>query len=288
MFDTPLNHFKSVFAHQFFVSPSDRNYFPARIAKTYGLNEEFWWQALQTVEKLLKAGLILNGVSVKNGYNHNIEKLWLKHKEVFGDLAVIDLKRPDKLSERLWTDHSLEFFIAGINRMGHPDSRYGLLSYGNRNDDLFKFDQLTFELRRRTIGLNWIVGDGFPDEGLKDFYGQPYRNVIAQRPEHQVRPMKAPKGSFGVIGDDLEDVIHSWNFSFLRNDDDLKRPAPPTVAPVIPGFGNSYIYLLWEEIKGKQINKLASERVEWLLENIKIGRDVEREFERILSTKPKD
>ena len=46
MFDTPLNDFKSVFAHQFFVAPSYRNYFFARFAKTYGINEEFWWQAL--------------------------------------------------------------------------------------------------------------------------------------------------------------------------------------------------------------------------------------------------
>lgn len=33
MFNTPLNHFKSVFAHKFFVGPSDRNYFFARFAK---------------------------------------------------------------------------------------------------------------------------------------------------------------------------------------------------------------------------------------------------------------
>jgi hypothetical protein len=288
MFDTPLNHFKSVFAHKFFVAPSDRNYFFARFAKTYGINEEFWWQALQTIEKLFKAGLILNGVSVKNGYNHDIEKLWSKHTEVFGDLAVTNLRRPDKLAEQLWTDRPLESFIARVNQMGHPDSRYGLLSYSNSNDDLFKFDQLAFELRRRTIGLDWVVGDDFPDDGLTEFYGQPYRNVIAQRPEHQIRSMKTPKGSIGVIGEDLEDVIHSWNFPYFRNDADLKRPAPPSVAPAMAGFGNSYLYLLWDEIKDTAITELASERVEWLLGSIKIGRDAEGEFKRILAAKHKD
>jgi len=144
MFDTPLNHFKSVFAHKFFVAPSDRNYFFARFAKAYGINEEFWWQALQIIEKLFKAGLVLNGVSVKKGYKHDIENLWCKHKEVFGDLAVTDLRKPEKLSERFWTDCPLENFIARVNQMGNPDSRYGLLSYCNRTDDLFKFDQLVF------------------------------------------------------------------------------------------------------------------------------------------------
>jgi hypothetical protein len=86
MFDTPLNHFKSVFAHKFFVAPSDRNYFFARFAKTYGINEEFWWQALQTIEKLLKAGLVLNGVSVKSGY------LYLLWNEI-NDVEVSALAR---------------------------------------------------------------------------------------------------------------------------------------------------------------------------------------------------
>ncbi len=283
MFNTPLNHFKSVFAHQFFVAPSDRNYFFARFAKTYGINEEFWWQALQTIEKLLKAGLILNGVSVKNGYRHDIEKLWKKHKEVFGDLAVDNLTKPDKLPERFWTDRPLENFISRVNQMGHTDSRYGLLSYSNRNDDMFKFDQLAFELRRRTIGLDWIIGDDFPDDELIEFYGQPYRNVIAQRSDHQIRPMKSPRGSFGVVGADLENVIHAWNFSYFRSQADLDRPAPPTVAPRISGFGNSYLHLLWRSLNDEEVTDLAREQVAWLLGNIKIGNEAESGFERILA-----
>lgn len=283
MFDTPLNHFKSVFAHKFFVAPSDRNYFFARFAKTYGINEEFWWQALQTIEKLLKAGLVLNGVSVKIGYGHDIEKLWNKHKEVFGDLAVTGLNKPEKLADRFWTDHTLENFITRVNEMGHPDSRYGLLSYSNNNDDMFKFDQLAFELRRRTIGLEWIIGADFPDEELAEFYGQTYRNIIAQRPDHQIRYMKSPTGPINVIGKDLEDVIHSWNFSYFRGDADLERPTPSTVAPAMAGFGNSYLYLLWDSINDAEVTDLAREQVEWLLGNIQIGRDAEREFVKILA-----
>ncbi|OHT20063.1 hypothetical protein [Edaphosphingomonas haloaromaticamans] len=284
MFDIPMNHFKSVFAYKFFVVPSDLNYFLARFTNTYGISEEFWWQALQTIEKLLKAGLILNGVSVKSGYNHDIEKLWCKHKEVFGDLAVTNLRRPDKLSQKLWNDRPLESLIARVNQMGHPDSRYGLLSYANENDDLFKFDQLVFELRRRTVGLDWIVGNDFSDDGLTEFYGQPYRDVIVQRPERQIRSMKIPDGSLGLIGENLEDVIYSWNFPFFRNGSDLERPAPPAVAPVIAGFGNSYLYLLLEKLKDSEITELVSERVDWLLGSVKIPLDAEEELRRILVT----
>ncbi|WP_321333018.1 hypothetical protein [Breoghania sp.] len=286
MFDIPLNHFKSAFAYEFFIAPSDRNYFFARFAKIYGIDEEFWWQAQQTIEKLFKAGLILNGVSVKNGYNHDIEKLWSKHKKIFGDLAVTNLRKPHELDACYWTDLPVESFIARVNQMGHPDSRYGLLSYSNHEDDLFKFDQLSFELRRRTVGLDWIVGDDFPDDRLAEFYGQPYRNVIVQRPEHQIRSMKTPKGSITVTGEDLEDVIHSWNFPYSRNDADWKRPAPPSVAPKIPGFGNSYLYLLWNKLKDIELTELAIEQVEWLLGSIKIGRDAEEEFKKLIRMAP--
>lgn len=283
MFDTPLNRFKSVFTQKFFVAPSDRNYFFARFAKTYDMSEEFWWQALQTVEKLLKAGLVLNGVSVKSGYGHDIEKLWGKHKQVFGDLAVTKLTRPEKLDEKFWTDISLESFIARVNRMGHPDSRYGLVSYGNREDDIFKFDQLAFELRRRTIGLDWIIGEDFPDDGLAEFYGQPYRNAIALQPKHQVRSMKLPTGSIDLIGTRLEDVIHSWNFAYFRSDADLQRPAPPSVAPAVAGFSNSYLYLLWEEIRNAEVTDLARKQIEWLLGNIQIGKDAKKAFQKIMT-----
>ncbi|WP_211097108.1 hypothetical protein [Aliishimia ponticola] len=276
MFDTPLNHFKSVFAHHLFVVPSDRNYFLARFAKTYGMNEEFWWQALQTIEKLLKAGLILNGVSVKSANGHDVESLWIKHKEHFGDLAVTKLTKPDNLPENCWPNASVDEFLARLYRMGQPDSRYGLLGYSNLKFDLFVFDRLAFELRRRTIGLDWIVGEDFPNEGLKELYGQPYRSVISDFPEREIRKMKTPTGSFSVIGSELEDVVFSWNYSFRRSDGDLERPTPPKVASTIPGFGNSHLNLLWEKISNGHVTDDARERIEWLLENVKIGRDAEK------------
>ena len=167
--------------------------------------------------------------------------------------------------------------------MGHPDSRYGLISYENRNGDLFRFDQLVFELRRRTIGLDWIVGDDFPDDRLTEFYGQPYRYVIARRPELQIRTRKAVNGSFSVIGEDLEDVVYSWNIPFLRNSADLERPAPPSVAPRIAGFRNSYLYFLWDKLNSTEITAHVRERVEWLLDNVKVGRDAECELKILLA-----
>ena len=116
-----LNHFKSVFAHQFFVSPADRNYYFARFSRIYGMNEEFWWQSAQAIEKLLKAGLVCNDVSVK-GFGHDIEKLWEKHLEKFSDLGVHNISKPDSLTDDLWTGRPLKHFVSMVNKLGNPNT----------------------------------------------------------------------------------------------------------------------------------------------------------------------
>lgn len=283
MFDVPLNHFKSVFAHQFFVAPADQNYFFARFARIHGLEREFWWQALQTIEKLLKASLILNEVSVKVGFGHNVEKLWRRNKETLGDLALDKFTKPDQLERKYWRGSSIDHFVERVHRMGHPDSRYGLLSYAGKVDDLFLFDQLSFELRRRTIGVDWIVGADFPCSDFEDFNGQPFRNVLTECPKKQIRPMEVPRGDISVTGDKLEDVVHSWNFSYTRADGDLERPAPPPAVPQFPVFSNSYLYLIWKEINLNGVTDGTKAKVEWLLDSIQIGQKAEDQFRKVLA-----
>lgn len=275
MFDTSLNHFKSVFAHNFFVVPADRNYFLARFARIYGMHEEFWWQSLQAIEKYLKAGLVLNGVSVKDGFRHDIDKLWQQHLVTFGNCAVRSLSKPQRLDDRFWRGRPLERFIARINSMGHPDSRYGLVSYDNSEEDIFMLDQLVFGLRRRTIGLDWVVGADWEDEDLRENYGKTYRDVIELCPHNQIRQTKIPKGDFKVIGANLENAWYNWNFAFSRESEDREKPAPATVAPVIAGFGRSYLYLLWENLQKTTITQPVSEQIEWLLSYIKLGKESE-------------
>lgn len=269
-------------AHKFFVGPADQNYFLARFSRVYGMNEEFWWQSMQAIEKLLKAGLILNGVPVKEGYGHNLEKLWKKHKETFKNHAVKTLLKPEKQSNCYWHGGAIDHFILRINQMGQPDCRYGLVSYHYNENDLYVLDQLVFELRRRTIGLDWIVGKDWEDEAIQEFYGKTYGDVIEQHPSYQIRGMKIPKGPFEPVGADVEDILYSWNYAFSRSDEYLRKGAPLTVAPKIGSFGNSYLYLLWEELSNTKITRDVREKVNWLLDFIKIGKGAEEEFRKLL------
>lgn len=272
MFDTSFNHFKSVLAHQFFVLPADRNYFLARFTRIYGLPEEFWWQSLQAIEKYLKAGLLLNGESVKSSNGHEIFSLWERHTKIFGELAVADFVKPPALNQKYWTARTVGDFIRDVAIKGHPDSRYGLLSRWETQDDLFKLDQLVFELRRRTIGLDWVVGSDWPATELEQYEGKPYRDVILAEPEHPIRAVKTPSGALNIGGEDLTDLFHAWNFAFTRSPEDLSRNTSPHVAPAIAA-GNSYIYLLLEALEHEEvITPPVIERIQWLLDNIKLGK----------------
>lgn len=281
-----IAHFQSVFVHQFFVAPADQNYLLARFCRLHGLNSEFWWQSLQAIEKVLKAGLVLNGVSVKSGFGHNIEKLWERHLRTFGDLAVSEICKPNELEPELWRPCSLRNFLRRVNRMGHPDSRYGLLSNVYRPGDFFRLDQIYFELRRRTIGLEWIVGADWDTPDLKEFHGERYSRVIRDSPTHQIRIMKCPTGLANGAGEKMEDILFSWNFSFRRNASDIQKPAPPSISSVYPSATNSYLYLLVEAVQSAraagQVEPALRDRVTWLLDNIQIGRDAEQAFRELL------
>ena len=59
------------FTTECFRNSADRDYVSARLCHRYGLDAQFYWAALQTIEKLLKAILLYNGKSAKK-LGHNL------------------------------------------------------------------------------------------------------------------------------------------------------------------------------------------------------------------------
>ncbi|PHQ99821.1 MAG: hypothetical protein COB39_01730 [Marinosulfonomonas sp.] len=127
-----------------------------------------------------------------------------------------------------------------------------------------------------------MVGDDWEDEDLLKFYGKSYRTVIQQMPNHQIREVKVPTGDFKTVGANLEDLYYAWNLAFIRDPEDIERPAPATVAPSFAGFGNSYLYLLRESLNETAMTATGIESINWLLDNIQIGRCAEHDFRDIL------
>lgn len=280
-----INHCKSVFAHNFLIEPADKNYFIARWAIINGFYEEFFWQASQAIEKYLKAGLVLNDIPAIE-YGHNLSKLLDKHISVFDKLSLDKLTKPELLADEYWVDEKIDRYISRIQKYGHVNSRYGMISWFQFGGDVFKLDQMVFNLRRLTIGLDWIVGDDWKVEGLLNSYiGQKYQKTLNEEPLLQIRPWAAIRDtSTSVVGPRLNDTMFAWNFSLCRNNNDIEKPAPDTIFSLIGSMRNSYIYSLKESLASKDAKENTNlvGGVHWLVKNIALQKDLKKMFEELL------
>jgi len=138
--------------YESFVTSGDQDYLTARLLAQKGLPRGFYWAAAQTIEKYLKALLLLNGQSVENLNGHSIEKLFnkaVKLEEKIKDFSFAPHAslKIDKECSDLIKVFTLGEFIKDIDKHGCADNRYN--SFGIEFDTwvLFALDNFLFSLR---------------------------------------------------------------------------------------------------------------------------------------------
>jgi hypothetical protein len=97
-----LKNQKTALVEEIFINTADEDYVMARWCFLNRLSRHFFWNAAQSLEKYLKAALLLNGFSSK-GYNHNLVRLFHKAINFAGDIIPQQLKKPKQV--KLFTDH---------------------------------------------------------------------------------------------------------------------------------------------------------------------------------------
>ena len=279
-----LNHFKSIFVHQFFIRAADQNYSLARWARIVGLSRESFSQAHQALEKYFKAALLLNGEDVRSA-NHDIMGMFDRHSSLFGSLAVSRLVKSDAISDEHWDCDDARDLVWRIESNGNPNSRYRLTSFVCRSGDLFALDDFVRQIRRLSVGLNWTVGEDWPvPEELLPYQGRKFSDVLVGLPNYQVRgdPLKR-ENAYLDMEISVEDAIHAWNHSFPRASRDLEGPMPPSVVHWLGQFENSYLFLLWEAIRKRNADEITKAGTRWLTSHVYLPRDVKRAFEEELN-----
>lgn len=268
-----LQHFKSVSAFKFFVKPADDNYLIARWLLISGFHREFFWQASQAVEKYLKAGLILQDISVKNK-SHNLGKLYQQHLSAFADLSFKHFEKPNKLNSHIWSNQTVSGYLFQLERLGSPDSRYGLGNWYRSSDDLFKLDQICWHLRRVTIGLDWRPDEDLPCD--QKFNGATFRELLLIDPLFEPRqPIEKLSMPLAEVGQTRGDLLHAWNFEYTRSDTDYEKSASQNVAPTFGPIENSYLWLYISEAigavkRGLNHHEILVDGLAWLKNMIKL------------------
>lgn len=153
-----------------FIKTADEDYITARFLAQKGMHRAFFWAAAQTMEKYLKAFLLMRGYKVKNlkGNKHSIVVL---HKRALNvdncPLSIDDVKPHEAIkfhSDVYIRPHiSVDNFVENINEFGDANNRYNRFGIEFNYGYLFALDSYVFHLRKQ-IGL--IKIDEFLNKNL--------------------------------------------------------------------------------------------------------------------------
>lgn len=152
--------------YESFVIPGDQDYLTARLLAQRGLPRAFFWAAAQTIEKYLKAFLLLNGKSLLDNKNkdkykgHAIDKLFRDAVELDERLINInlyphkDINIDNEMRNRIM-NFSLEAFLKDIKKHGCASNRYNAFGVMFDTGHLFALDNFVYSLRKLIRGTTY-------------------------------------------------------------------------------------------------------------------------------------
>lgn len=130
MTDQTLQNALNKIAREGFLDLADYDYISARVSFRLNLREQFYWSALQTVEKYFKAILLFNGQKVRDIKHHVVEA----QKRITKDARV-----------PLVLDHYHLDLLGVLEEFGNNRYRTGFTRM--LGDELPKLDQLVWTIR---------------------------------------------------------------------------------------------------------------------------------------------
>jgi hypothetical protein len=157
---TNVDAMKVMVVRDMFIRTADENYITARWCASNALATDFLWLAFHSVEKYLKAALLLNGQSVL-GASHDIEGLFARFEALAGEFLPDLLTRPPRLRMD-WGDLTPKVFVDRLAQQGNPDNRYLVHGHDTDPEDVHRLDSLVFALRRVCHPLESPLVEGPP------------------------------------------------------------------------------------------------------------------------------
>ena len=269
----PLHPHRAAIARELFVDTADDSYIAARWCFTEGLNVDWFWLAVHTLEKYMKAALLLNGHSAK-GYGHDIEALYAQVRSFASDLLPDTLTRPDNLDIAYWRDETSDLFIRRFLDNGNADNRYQIYGFVQRSEDLFKLDSMVFALRRLCVPLDaYYLGRHRP--GLSNWT---HRDILTNQPEHWtvLQNCKLKRTSDGKRGEGLRDVLLNLNIPFAP-EGFSHQPLRSRTASHNPVLWRSILEPLRNTPAGPA-RPTAEDLRDWVLENITLPKEVKKQL----------
>jgi len=258
-----------------FIDTADDNYATARWCFLKQLNVDFFWLAAQSLEKYMKAVLLLNGCSSKK-YGHKLVPLYDRVSKLAPGLLPSELTKPDDLETCYWRKESPRNCIERFDKQGSPENRYQIYGYEREMHDLFKLDQLVFAIRRLCCPLDsFMFGKESPSAN-----GSIHRDFLTRQPELQTVSNSSRLAKILKNGTDEELRAAILNLNLLFDQD-----ASFEHGELRTGF-SMHLSALYTEIlrpaeKGSKgtVAKRAADLADWVLMNIQLPGEPRRKRE---------
>lgn len=180
-----------------FRDVADHDYIVARLCYRYNLAGNFYWQALQSIEKYLKAILLFEREDTRK-HNHNIVQSFEEVKKLSYNF---DFTKIESMSNKYSVN--MDEFIAQIYHYGN--NRYFEKSYSLYGEQLSKLDCAVWMLRRYCQPLKQKTFSGKPI---------PVEKIMSSihAPLYDEYPYK-----YRLIGGVLEQIVDGYRCHFDRN-----------------------------------------------------------------------
>lgn len=272
---TELEVLKNTLVTQMFADMADQDYIVARWSFQKGLYTNFFWSAGQSIEKYLKASLLLNGKSAKN-FGHDLQKLYSEVEIYAHDLLPRKLTIPKQILKSNWIDETPDRYLQRIKRYTSSSARYHVYGFVATLEDLCHLDQLIFAIRRISFGLHLWPFLGKQRDGPP----QTVRERLLKSPNYSPRGKRSK--FYEMTGDEANTELRhaglNINFPFAPKDYDhdgtgilgeftLANPALSTLILGPAEKGTNY--------PGRSDR---SQLADWVVANIKLSRDEERQL----------
>lgn len=278
---------KSRIVRELFIGTADDNYITARWCFTEGMNIDYSWLAVHTLEKYMKAALLLNGRSGKRGrdengncrdFGHDIRLLYKNIEGISSDLLPARLEQPAELRVDSWRDETPAGFLERLYRNGNADNRYQIFGFLRHQEDLFKLDAMAFALRRLCVPLDaYFLGKWRPGRRNRT-----HREVLIEEPRTWVVSLdcKLERTVNGNRGEQLRDVLLNLNVPFAPGD--FSHRDMPSVTAWRGSVIGRLILKPLEQAPTSDEAAPAAELCAWVLQNIRLPREVRKQLREAL------
>lgn len=242
------------------------------------INNEFYWNILQSLEKYFKALILTNDESAKD-YGHDIEKMFLRAQNIYPGFCFENLE-DSGINTIPWHKESGAEFVRRIFDWGSTETKYNLKGYNIIEEDVLKLDQIAYKSQ---LLFNYIRNDVLEClSSGSDFSTIEFTQV--QRYQESTRVHLYSKYIIDLITGEKDDFLKNI-FLYLNK-------------PFDPCFEHQVLFRSWHSVSHplymhieivKSKNSSLEEKefsisiIKWFIEKIQVSRSHEKELKKIIS-----